>query len=87
MYATVLSQNDSILGSLQNLVSDCVRDGMDVHFRTHSSDPQNHLRQEDLIFIHMFDVLYMYVNLIKGGLKDHLGFPIEGVQEVSLYFT
>ena len=43
MYADVLSENDSILGSLQDLLSVCVRDYMGSHFKTQSSENQNHL--------------------------------------------
>ena len=34
----VLSENDSILGSIYDLLSVCVRDCMGVRFTTHSSE-------------------------------------------------
>ena len=38
LYVVVLSENDSILGSLQDLLSVCARDCMGGRFTTHSSE-------------------------------------------------
>ena len=37
--------------------------------------------------VHVFVVLLVCVDLIIGGLKDHLGVPREGVWAVSLCLT
>ena len=84
MYVVALNENDFILGILQDLLS-CVKGLYGGRFTTPSSEPQNHLWQED--FISMFLVYYMYIYLIIGGRKDHLGVPREGVQSVSLCLT
>ena len=85
LYAVVLSENDSILDSLQDILSVYVRDCIGGCFTTHSSEPQNHLWQEDLMFKIMMYCKYVY--LIIGGLKDHLGVPREFVWAVSLCLT
>ena len=38
LYVNVLSENDSILGSLYDLLSVCVRDCMGGRFTTHSTE-------------------------------------------------
>ena len=85
LYVNVLSENDSILGIIQDILSVCVRDCMGGRFTTHSIETSNHLWQEDLMF--MWLVCCKSVYLIMGGLKDHLGVPREGVWAVSLYLT
>ena len=85
MNSIVFSKNDLILCCLKDLLSVCERDCMGGHFTTHSSGPQNHLWQENLMF--MSFVYCKCVYLIMGGFKDHLGVPREGVCAVSLFLT
>ena len=77
IYVVVLSENDSILSSLHDFLSVCVRDCMGGCFTNHSSEPQNHLWWEDLMFIQFVYCKCVYI--IIGGIKDNLGVPREGV--------
>ena len=52
---------------------------------THSSEHQNDLWKEDLMF--MFLVYCKCVYLIMGGLEENLDVPREGVWAVSLCLT
>ena len=85
MYVVVLSEIDSILDSLQDLLSVCVRDCMGSCFTTHSSETQDNLWQEDLMI--MFLVYFKCVYLIIDGLMVHLGVNTEVVWAFSLSLT
>ena len=76
MNAIVLSENDLILASLKDLLSVCERDCMGGRFTTLSSEPSNHLLQEDLMFMCL-----VYCKCVShyGGLNDDSGVPREGV--------
>ena len=55
LYVDVLSENDSILGSLQDLLSVCVRDCMGGRFTTHSSETQSSPLVEES-YLDVYDV-------------------------------
>ena len=53
MYANVLNENDSILGSLQDLLSVCVRDFLTGQFTTHVS-----VRESVVLMLMSFSVYF-----------------------------
>ena len=50
LYVVVFKENVLILDNLQDLLSMCIRDCVGGFPTTHSSETQNHLWYEDLMF-------------------------------------
>ena len=83
MYVVLLSENDYMLGNLKDILNMCENDYMIGFFTTHSSEIQNHLWYDDLMFMCL--MYYKCVYLIICSFMDHFGVPREGCNGWSLF--